>query len=1065
MYSTLRWMNSLSFRGISKWLVCFLGLVFVFGISSVNVKADVWQGVLSTFVFQANEQDTKTVKTQTGYLLSLAKSEIKNGNTEKGKTLLQHVLVLDPQNKNAKEQLVELTKKGETLKVKSSQIAAGLELDKSLTPEQMINLAAAKIKDGDFAGASDLLNQALKQADSEDVKTAAQSMLRVINKEREQFEKNFQTKMNYNLSKFDAYIQKGLQYLEFNQYDKAEIEIQRALQIKPDDERAKQILNQIYDARGSVQQAKKEQKQAVEEQEKSGLEETADTLFEEGVQLYRQGQIIDAVDKWNQAVDVYPDHQASLTYLTNTKRQYEKAVEKKEKDVYLAAEERKYEEMLDEEIHQYSTQGERVDIKNVISTLFNLSKLNVVMGEHVEGNVAIEMKSTTLREILNILQKKYGIVWNREGNTVFIEAAYKSKIFPLTEEQYKTIELILNDPSSLEDSSRNLENILYGPSNEFKLPGKELYLNKNSRSLVVVDTEENIRKVEAFLKEMPEIVGDKKPVVTRTYALDRDIASQLYEIVKIALFQDQGSYDTRDIRRQLFLEPNSSTLIVIDYPENIDKVEDILANQQIGDQIEQGDLVARRFQIRDMDDVGLTPEEIARRSDHVDTVAKIIRQMLTGKEGVEKAALEGRIISTNPEDGSIDIVDTRDNIRKVEDYLSTIRGESSQEILIESFKVMHVDVYTISDALGYLFYDSQQSTRALYLSQNNFQAVGSSEDADAGQNVGSLYEETTRNRFNLTGGGGGGTDLLQFFQVRFFPDENTNSIVVFTMDQEVLDLVTRVINTYDQPQRMVEMENRVVSVSLTDLRTINFDYILTNPFLDKISLNPENLNMDFNMIDSANDTADPGFKFNLTTIGESRLQFAMNLLESTQSFNVLSAPKMLAIPNSLVPPIFFVGDQVPYADDVQFEDQGDDDPTNNRLVANFQRTSVGVSLAMIPFILNDDHIYFEVQTNITEAGERLPVGITGEAPPGQTVPNIGPLLLGQKFVQTSVRLRNGETLVLAGLIDEKETESLNKVPLLHKIPFLGNLFQDRSIEKTKTSTMIFITARIIEPDY
>src|SRR5690606_35973494 len=106
-----------------------------------------------------------------------------------------------------------------------------------------------------------------------------------------------------------------------------------------------------------------------------------------------------------------------------------------------------------------------------------------------------------------------------------------------------------------------------------------------------------------------------------------------------------------------------------------------------------------------------------------------------------------------------------------------------------------------------------------------------------------------------------------------------------------------------------------------------------------------------------------------------------------------------------------------------------DDPTNNRLVATFNRTLAGVSLAFLPFILNDDHIYLEMAPNIIEPGERLPVGITREAPPGQAVPNIGPLLLNQKFVQTRVRLRIGSTGVLVGLIDDKENERLENVTL------------------------------------
>ncbi len=1069
MDSTLRWTKTHSIFCVCKWIprVLVASVMLTWCMAPMASVVSWAPDFLAATAMQTqaqfdSEEEPYEVESQSKYLFNLAKKEIREGNKERAKFLLQRVLVLDPQHENAKKQLVEITKDGGSLR--PNTIASNNPDEESLTASEMVELAQAKINDKDFDGAKETLEKAVEIAETDEIAQTAKALLRTIDVRKQQSQKNEETQMQYRLDQLDQQIQKGIIYLENEQYDRAEEELQRAKQMAPDDERVNKLLDRVYKNRDNKQKDATARELAAQKQEDSGKKQVADTLFQEGVDLYEQGQVIDAVTKWNQAVETYPAHQYANTYLTNTRREYEKAVEEKEKAEELSAQEQEYEEMLDEQIVQYSTQGEEVDIKNVISTVVNLTKLNVVIDDDVSGDVTIEKKDTSLRKILNSLSKQYGIKWQREEDTIYVDTAYQTRVFDLTEEQYKTLELILDDPSTLEDSSRNLKTILYGPQAEFDTPGKDLYLNERSQSLLVTDTEENIRKVEAFLKEMPEIVDEKKPVVVRTFSLDRDIASDIYEIVKLTLFQDQGSYDVRDERRQLYLEPNSSTMIVIDYPENIETVEDILANQSIQDQLERGDLMAKRFQITDLDDVESTPEALARRTEFVETVANVIEKMLFSKSR-EEAILQGRMVQANPEMGTIDVVDTRENIRRVEDYLNSVRGETTQDILIEAFKVQHVDVYTIADALGYLFYDSQQSTRSLFISESNFQSIGSSQDADVGQNVGNFTEETTRNRFNLTGGGGGGTDMIQFFDVRFFPDENTNSIIVFTTSQEVLSLINRVLNTYDKPQRMVEIENRVVSVALDDLRAINFDYILTNPFLDKMSLNPENLDMGVDLIEG-NSTDDPGLKFNMATIGESRLEFVMNLLESTSSLNVMSAPKILHTPNPLFAPVFFSGDQIPFADDVTFEDQGDDDPTNNRLVVNYDVTQVGTVLGFIPFILNDDHVYLEMQTNITEMEGRLPVNVTGgDMPPGQSVPDVGPLLLAQSYANYAVRVKSGETIVIGGMIKETETESQNRIPVISKIPFLGNLFKDRNINKMKSSILIFVTARIINPEY
>ncbi|MGC9327575.1 MAG: type II secretion system protein GspD, partial [Candidatus Hinthialibacter sp.] len=342
---------------------------------------------------------------------------------------------------------------------------------------------------------------------------------------------------------------------------------------------------------------------------------------------------------------------------------------------------------------------------------------------------------------------------------------------------------------------------------------------------------------------------------------------------------------------------------------------------------------------------------------------------------------------------------------------------------------------------------------------DSFQSLGTSEEGDSALYAGGLYQEGSRDRFNLSGGGGS-TDLLQFLAVRFYPDVNTNSIVVLTPDEETLQMVSRIITTFDKPQRMIELETRSVRVSLKDLRSINFDYTLTDPFLDKISLNPEQMQMDVSMSTESNTGLNLGVH---TFNSSSRLDFVMNLLESQDSFQVLNAPKVLTLANPVDPPLVFVGQQIPYADSADFDDQGDDDPTNNRLVINYERTFTGTMLAAIPFILNDDHIYLELNPQVIEPGERLPIEISGEITPGAEVPNVGPLLLNQQYIRTTVRMKNGSTMVMGGLITERENESKDMIPFLSKIPFLGNLFIDRNIEKEKVSTLYFITARIIEP--
>ena len=57
-------------------------------------------------------------------------------------------------------------------------------------------------------------------------------------------------------------------------------------------------------------------------------------------------------------------------------------------------------------------------------------------------------------------------------------------------------------------------------------------------------------------------------------------------------------------------------------------------------------------------------------------------------------------------------------------------------------------------------------------------------------------------------------------------------------------------------------------------------------------------------------------------------------------------------------------------------------------------------------------------------------------------------------------MRNGETLIIGGLINEEEQETLRKVPFISNLPILGELFKDRTKTKNKTEVMMILTPHI-----
>jgi type II secretory pathway component GspD/PulD (secretin) len=109
---------------------------------------------------------------------------------------------------------------------------------------------------------------------------------------------------------------------------------------------------------------------------------------------------------------------------------------------------------------------------------------------------------------------------------------------------------------------------------------------------------------------------------------------------------------------------------------------------------------------------------------------------------------------------------------------------------------------------------------------------------------------------------------------------------------------------------------------------------------------------------------------------------------------------------------------------------------------------VGVILNLNAKIAEDNSITLYVRPEISYL-----IGMTGP----ENLPQIA-----TRQAETVLRLKSGESIVLGGLLQEKDLEQIRKVPLLADLPFFGNLFRWRSKTKTHSELLIFITASVIE---
>jgi len=117
----------------------------------------------------------------------------------------------------------------------------------------------------------------------------------------------------------------------------------------------------------------------------------------------------------------------------------------------------------------------------------------------------------------------------------------------------------------------------------------------------------------------------------------------------------------------------------------------------------------------------------------------------------------------------------------------------------------------------------------------------------------------------------------------------------------------------------------------------------------------------------------------------------------------------------------------------------------------------GMKMGITPFISPDGYVTMDIEADYSTPYHTEP----GIDQLGNTY-TAATLLERRNLKLNSVRVKNGETLVLGGLIYEKETQNIDKIPILGDIPGVGVFFRNTKNEKQKNELVIMITPRILD---
>ena len=284
-------------------------------------------------------------------------------------------------------------------------------------------------------------------------------------------------------------------------------------------------------------------------------------------------------------------------------------------------------------------------------------------------------------------------------------------------------------------------------------------------------------------------------------------------------------------------------------------------------------------------------------------------------------------------------------------------------------------------------------------------------------------------------------------KVRISADKSTNSLIIMA-DKEDFNVLEGVIEKLDIPRPMVYIESLIMEVDASTSFNIGIDWSIfgeatvagketvvgggfRNGFVSPQELLQGGLTVGL--------LTDP---VNIAGIDVSNISAIINAVQTDDDFRILSTPQILTTDNEEAR--IYVGENRPYQTRSTTDDSGG-------TFESFEYRDVGKTLKITPHVTEGRLVRMLINLEVTAIDQVQTL----------TTSSTQPVTL-KRTVDTTVIVKDQQTVVIGGLIDDVTTEGENKVPVLGDIPVLGWMFRKRSEETVKTNLYVFLTPRVIK---
>lgn len=267
-------------------------------------------------------------------------------------------------------------------------------------------------------------------------------------------------------------------------------------------------------------------------------------------------------------------------------------------------------------------------------------------------------------------------------------------------------------------------------------------------------------------------------------------------------------------------------------------------------------------------------------------------------------------------------------------------------------------------------------------------------------------------------------------EVRIIADEENNALIIMASGRDYAK-IERTIRRLDVLPLQVLIEASIVEVILSDDLRYGLEWFFKNNFSGgsqsaKFSVPVAGLG------------GLPGFTYSLVASGDD-IRVVLNALAEQSKVDVLSSPSLMVLDNRTAE--IRVGNQQPITTETATTEGG-------VIIQQVQYKDTGVLLKVTPRVNVGGLVTMDITQEVTDVGQI-------DAATGQRS-------FLQRNVTSTVAVKSGQTVVLGGLITENDSNSESGIPILHKLPLVGNLFGTTTKTKRRNELVVLITPRVVE---